>query len=428
MKIFFTILLVAILFNAKTQTNISGGIFSNTTWTKINSPYIVIDTVVVFPGVILTIEPGVNVQFVNSVRLEIRQATIIANGTVNDSITFTSNSGSPLPGIWDGIYLNQCLADSFNYCNFLYARESLYINNFVANDVLILKNSIFNSNESGLFAATCLIDSCLFINNTSFGIRLTNQGIINFCNFFNNQTGIHAANSLVQNCAIKSNQTGIDITSGNEINNCIIDSNIVVGINTQGLNTIFKCDIKNNEVGLYSVISMNLITNNIFENNVIGIKTASNLDSIYCNKICNNITYDFYYEVPTSNINIGNNYWCINDSSILRNHIYDGYTNINLGLVDFMPMDTALCFLTTNITEPIINSIEVFPNPASNYLTFSSTVNKLRITNIFNQENFIFTLHGQQTLNISNLINGIYVIEFFDRGKIYRKKIIVERN
>src|SRR3990172_352821 len=63
------------------QTNVSGGIFSNTTWTKVNSPYIVIDTVVVFPGVTLTIQPGVTVKFANNKRIEIRQAKIIAVGT-----------------------------------------------------------------------------------------------------------------------------------------------------------------------------------------------------------------------------------------------------------------------------------------------------------------------------------------------------------
>jgi hypothetical protein len=40
------------------QTNVSGGIYSNTTWTTAGSPYIVTDTIKVFPGVTLTIQPG----------------------------------------------------------------------------------------------------------------------------------------------------------------------------------------------------------------------------------------------------------------------------------------------------------------------------------------------------------------------------------
>jgi hypothetical protein len=44
------------------QTNFSGGIYSNTTWTKANSPYVLTGSVVVFPGKTLTIQPGVVVQ------------------------------------------------------------------------------------------------------------------------------------------------------------------------------------------------------------------------------------------------------------------------------------------------------------------------------------------------------------------------------
>jgi len=45
------------------QTYVSGGIYTNTTWTKANSPYVVTDTIVVFPGVTLTLQPGVIVKF-----------------------------------------------------------------------------------------------------------------------------------------------------------------------------------------------------------------------------------------------------------------------------------------------------------------------------------------------------------------------------
>ncbi|NBU46564.1 MAG: hypothetical protein EBS34_03810, partial [Flavobacteriales bacterium] len=43
------------------QTNVSGGIYQNTTWNLAGSPYIVTSSIVVFPGNTLTIEPGVEV-------------------------------------------------------------------------------------------------------------------------------------------------------------------------------------------------------------------------------------------------------------------------------------------------------------------------------------------------------------------------------
>src|SRR5947209_7322266 len=107
-KMFLTtvVLMTVLAFCVNAQTNVSGGIFSNTTWTKALSPYIVTDTVVVFPGVTLTIQPGVVVKFDDKMRLEIRQANLIAVGTKADSIIFTSNAVSPTPGIWSEVLFN----------------------------------------------------------------------------------------------------------------------------------------------------------------------------------------------------------------------------------------------------------------------------------------------------------------------------------
>ena len=44
------ILITVFSFAVNAQTNVSGGIFSNTTWTLAGSPYIVTNTVVVFPA------------------------------------------------------------------------------------------------------------------------------------------------------------------------------------------------------------------------------------------------------------------------------------------------------------------------------------------------------------------------------------------
>src|SRR5689334_4374533 len=111
-KFLLTVILTTAISFAVKATNVSGGIFSNTTWTLANSPYIVVDTVVVFPGVTLTIEPGVVVKFDDHIYIEIRQAAIISNGNALDSITFTSNSLTPTPGIWVGVWLNNPSATS----------------------------------------------------------------------------------------------------------------------------------------------------------------------------------------------------------------------------------------------------------------------------------------------------------------------------
>jgi hypothetical protein len=56
-----------------------------------------LDTVIVNPGITLTIQPGVMVRFKNDAELDTysqpnNYAHIIAVGTITDSITFTSDS------------------------------------------------------------------------------------------------------------------------------------------------------------------------------------------------------------------------------------------------------------------------------------------------------------------------------------------------
>jgi hypothetical protein len=175
---FIWIAIVPLLFGiniANAQTNVSGGIYTNTTWAKANSPYIVTDTVVVFPGVTLTIEPGVEVRFEDDKSIELREASIIANGTNADSITFTSNSASPAPAIWDAVYLNGGTpVAQFNFCNFHYAKDGI---RYYSDATLTIKNSDFSYNNNGIKTVNNIqgsgivfIDTSSFRNNNNVGI------------------------------------------------------------------------------------------------------------------------------------------------------------------------------------------------------------------------------------------------------------------
>ncbi|HOZ30127.1 MAG TPA: right-handed parallel beta-helix repeat-containing protein [Bacteroidales bacterium] len=283
-NIFLVVISLTTMYSfSKGQTPVGGGIYSNTTWSLANSPYIVTDTVVVFPGVTLTIEPGVTVKFEDNQRLEIRQAHLISVGTVTDSITFTSNSSTPTPGIWSGIFLNECPNPiEFNYCNFKYAYVAIDKQAY-DNDILVIKNSNFNFNYSGISNLTyaisgTTIDSCNFENNT-YGIGRIIRGfdaIIKNSNFINNQTGIRAAQGIpIENCVYISNQIGIFRTGGlGYIKNCLIDSNSTAGIilSHTGDDEIINCQIKHNGIGIYDSLaySGNKIRMNIIENNTIG--------------------------------------------------------------------------------------------------------------------------------------------------------------
>jgi hypothetical protein len=246
-KILTTVILITVIsFAVNAQTHVSGGIWTNTTWTLVNSPYIVDSSVVVLPGYILTIEPGVLVKFENGSRLEIRQAELIAIGTATDSITFTSNSGSPTPGIYVGIVLNGgTMYSQIGYCNFYYAHDGIggnglattiehckamynydgisglgnldssefkYNTHWAAWGFDSVANCYFSNNNGGMFQ--CFhINNCIVDSSSDFGINMNNGPITNSFIRYGN-IGITGGNPVtINNCTITNNQRGIEINS-----------------------------------------------------------------------------------------------------------------------------------------------------------------------------------------------------------------------
>ncbi len=88
--LFFAVPLFFILIEAKSQTNVSGKLTQNTTWTTSGSPYLLTDNVEVPTDVTLTIEPGVTVQRTSRNEITVN-GTLIANGTLTDSIFLVTN-------------------------------------------------------------------------------------------------------------------------------------------------------------------------------------------------------------------------------------------------------------------------------------------------------------------------------------------------
>jgi hypothetical protein len=103
LKVLFTVAFFALFFlyspsvKSAGPTNVSGTIFSDTTWRLSNSPYNVVGNVGVATGATLTIEPGVTIQFTGAYQILIK-GNLIANGTSSAPIIFTSST----PGVSSG--------------------------------------------------------------------------------------------------------------------------------------------------------------------------------------------------------------------------------------------------------------------------------------------------------------------------------------
>ena len=462
------------------QTNVSGGIYADITWTLANSPYIVTSTVVVFPGHTLTIEPGVTVKFENNQQLEIRQASIIALGTSADSIIFTSNSSAPYPGIWSSVYLNGNVSSNFDYCSFSYGHYGIE-GAITDMDTIFLNNSsIFNISYYGMqvfSAGHYVIDNCKIFNNQWGFFGSSKGGIFNYCSIFNNQYNgldIYDDNVIIRNCTIECNgQYGIYNYNGScLIENCNIENN-QMGIISDGFTKISNCDFFHNSYGysdgssshdtiMQSVFKYNgvglsnrgggYVNHSIFEYDSIGIRILGWAYKIFeCNVMQHNINYAVKFDNPLNSTFMINNYWGTTDSATIESMIYDGYDNVSDGLLSFIPLNTVPCpnvgsspfsipdgcFIHKTGIESIFEKgeISIFPNPATSTVTFqlqNSLISKqnsqLLITDLLGRIVYKKTITIlENTIDVSRWSTGMYFYQIISNGKKGVGKFVVER-
>ena len=186
LRTFITCLLLLSTFVAvEAQTNVSGTINANTTWTTAGSPYIVTNTLTLSAGAVLNISPGVVVKFSSYY-----SGIVLVNGTLNaignsaNPIVITSlkddtyggdsnNDGTatnPAAGNWDRIFISTEGSNSvLNHCIFRYGGAS---------------NNVVNTSNS-----SPTITNCVFENNgnSALGLSGTSAPTITNNHFANNQ-------------------------------------------------------------------------------------------------------------------------------------------------------------------------------------------------------------------------------------------------
>jgi hypothetical protein len=462
MKKIITLLSLTLLASfSYSQIFFNGGIYSNANWTLANSPYIITGNVVVFPGVTLNIEPGVEIRIKEGPNFT--YYAIESRGTINmigepDAlITVRADSAVTTVGSWSGFIVKNSQGGVINY-------DYVSISNAIAAvsydgslpESIALHNSFYTYNYQCInVGINLLLEDCVFEHNTMavYGWSIFN---IKNCIFDSNEVAlnIYVSDCIIDSCVFIDNNSAINFSSyaynGFTITNSLFENNII-GCNYPGNGTISNCEFQNNGEALINTVDVD-ITDCLFENNstALGLSFGSTLTNcevynneigveigpftfgqpapiIENNKICFNTSYNIE-NITDLNLYIPTNCFCETDSAIIESKILDGYDDITKGLISYAIYDST-CTNQTRIvnklggtlsTENISDlNINVFPNPTSEFINIINTkkFNTLEIYNLDGKLLFNSNMkEGQNTFNISFLSNGIYFARLTDNN------------
>ncbi len=190
---FVCLIFISCALPAMADTNVSGTISTNTTWSLANSPYVVTGGTTVNPGVTLIIQAGVTVKFNGGQYLDIG-GTLTANGTSASPITFTSSSATPSAGAWNCIHFKpgSSASSQLSYATVTYSGGW--------NGGVVVEGcspsidhvTVSSSSSDGIklmgTAPAPTITNCTLSSNSGYGVNLTSgsTATISGCTFTTN--------------------------------------------------------------------------------------------------------------------------------------------------------------------------------------------------------------------------------------------------
>lgn len=325
-----------------------GHIQTDTTWTVTESPYLIEDDLIIDPGVILTIEPGVEVRFASintdggeSNRAELMvYGTLRAIGDLDYPIRFTSETEIVDMGSWGGIYLYEA-GSQLSYVQIDRATTAL----------VIMKEAT--------------VEWSKIINNLQTGVQVAETANVNLIGneFTYNRVGLFLSGiGTVQENRFQSNNYGMLVQG---VKNLVLKSNSFES-NTYGIyleqigagNKILNNSISGNDYGIYQDSGHSLVVN-------------------YCD-IYNNELYDFFH-LGLEDVQAAYNWWGTSDSKIIDTFIFDQSDNgssVTYGYVQYDP------FLKASALAPTVLNVVSDPQAIGEgvltvTVTFSKDMNRI---------------------------------------------------
>lgn len=447
------------VFNA--QTNVSGGIFQNTTWTLAGSPYLVNGSVVVFPGNTLTVEPGVTILINNSTSSNLY---IEARGTLNmlgtDQLPITVKCLYDTLSVgWTGFKCTSSQGGVLNADRFRISNALIPFDYESPLPLYAYTNCWFSYCGQGVTVGNeVILNDCKFTANQT-AIYGWSYFTINGCSFQNNVTAINAYSTIftLTNSTFTENTNGIIFSSGvfesMLVQNCIFQNNGIAvsgpnnGLielcsfldNTVGIQGSYVCEIKNNSFS-YNELALNVSVSTAVENNQINenfggirisdISSALNSPVILNNAICGNINFNVDNNINV-NYSLLTNCFCGLDSSEIEVYLLDGYDDITKGLINYQVYDSSCSTVLSTVAKfAEISALDefnlniTFSNPVVSAIQFFSTVDieRVELLDVYGKV-CVLKRTGYNLFDVSELPSGIYFLNKVNSSSL-NKKII----
>jgi len=288
-KYILPLIIICLVHTLAAQTNVSGYILSNTTWTLGGSPYVVTGNILVNNGVTLTIEPGVTVKFDTTKSLQI-DGELLAIGNAQNRISFTATDTTPARGSWGRIQFSPNSMDAvfdtagnyvsgsiFKYCDIRYGGG-------VPGDVTVYCDTAAPY-FSNCRIADCLKNAIYFLNAVG---RVDSSAIRNCGGAAMLYANPDSSDLIVNNDTIENNGGGVVYNgSGAFADITILHCKFVSTGNAVSLSMTFYFSANNSNYSFsIPTISVNvIIENNEFISNSTAINIAASEGSVISNNV-----------------------------------------------------------------------------------------------------------------------------------------------
>lgn len=399
------------LSTVRADTNVTGIITQDTTWTLSGSPYTLTGNILVDNGVTLIIEAGTTVNL-NGYYIMVN-GTLQARGNstqriiINDGeITFTEFSTD-----WNESSSTGCILENAILNSSIEANISIKINSVVSDGFIDIQEPgkpIISNNT--LRGGISIDGDGIIANNT-----ILNQGIT----VWENAT---VTGNIISGCpmGIQAKTYFWDDYNPTAWPNCtsLIEGNLVIG-NTNG---IVVAELQGAYPGR-PIIQNNTIICNSVGIYVTWVALGSPSPTILNNNINNNSDYNFRTNVP-DDVNATYNWWGTTNTSIIDKAIYDFYDDFVLGKVTYLPLlnqsnpnAPTVQFYDFNVSvETQSFDIAAISNSIVSELSFNLTLKELK----FNVEGMSGTTGFCSITIPAILMNGTF--------SLYKNEVLLVEN